>query len=114
MIATCNIQWIQMATKAWTTNDGKVAAQRALQWVRAACTSNPHKSSHSCIALDPSPVFMDQQVARWATYNLASYLPKPKASPSPVREQREWTDKSQASVMQHALQSPRKGSSPVG
>jgi hypothetical protein len=61
-------QWLRAATKGWTTKEGKIAAQRALCWARAACTNDPIDSDHSCLALDPSPVFMDQHVARWATH----------------------------------------------
>jgi hypothetical protein len=47
---------------------------------------------------------MDQQVAHWAAHNLASYLPKPKASRSTVTKRRVvQPDDGQVSVMQHTM-----------
>jgi hypothetical protein len=96
--------WLQRTTKSWPTTEGKEAAQLAMQWARAACTMTiPDEGSDSCVTIAAAPVFMDNHIARWARHNLASYLPKPKASPVPLAQPRGTPIDGNSTILQHAM-----------
>jgi hypothetical protein len=97
-------RWILATTKTWTADVRKEAAKMARHWGRAACTRvNDDDANVRCVSFEASPVYMDRDAVRWAIYNLASYLPKPKAPPQPTAQTRSTEDDGHSPIIQHAL-----------
>ena len=97
-------RWILTTTKSWTAEVKKEAAQMARHWGRAACTrANDDDADVSCVSFEAAPVYMDRDSVRWAIYNLASYLPKPKAPPQPTAQMSVTCDDGHSPIIQHAL-----------